>query len=119
MNGEPGVYSARYAGEHKSSEDNIDLLLNKLLPHENRRARFRTVITLLGLAPAPLYFDGIVPGVITPGRKGTSGFGYDPIFIPMGFDITFGQLQIQNRKIEVSHRAKALEKFVQWYNNLK
>src|SRR5687768_6185159 len=82
LNGEPGVFSARYAGEHKNSADNIDLLLKKLGDELNRRARFRTVITLLGLNDHPLYFEGVVDGTITTQRRGTFGFGYDPIFIP-------------------------------------
>ena len=116
LNGEPGVYSARYAGEHKNSEDNINLLLTKLADKENRRAQFRTVITLLGLAPTPLYFEGTVPGIITRGRKGTGGFGYDPIFIPDGYDKTYAEMTLQEKSV-LSHRAMALKKLELYLKN--
>ena len=80
LNGEPGVYSARYAGEQKDSNDNIDLLLKKLSGQSNRKAKFRTVITLVGVEKEPIYFEGIVDGTIISERRGDSGFGYDPIF---------------------------------------
>ena len=108
LHGEPGVYSARYAGEHKNSNDNINLLLQKLGANENRKARFRTVITLLGLDEEPLYFEGIVEA-ITNKRKGTFGFGYDPVFIPEGFKKTYAEMNLQE-KSSLSHRAIAVKK---------
>ena len=109
LGGEPGVYSARYAGEHKSSNDNINLLLSNLIDKANRKARFRTVITLLGIESAPVYFEGIVPGVITHERKGSSGFGYDPVFIPDGYTKTYAEMTLQE-KSSLSHRAMAMKK---------
>ncbi|HEX6225799.1 MAG TPA: RdgB/HAM1 family non-canonical purine NTP pyrophosphatase [Chryseolinea sp.] len=109
LNGEPGVYSARYAGEHKSSSDNIDLLLKKLEGKRNRKARFRTVVTLIGLTEEPRYFDGVVDGIITESRRGTFGFGYDPIFIPEGYEKTYAEMNLQE-KSSLSHRAIAVKK---------
>jgi XTP/dITP diphosphohydrolase len=109
LNGEPGVYSARYAGEHKNSDDNIELLLNKLLSISNRKARFRTVVTLVGLNNKPVTFEGIVNGTIIAERRGTSGFGYDPIFIPEGYNKTFAEMTLQE-KSTLSHRAMAIKK---------
>jgi len=109
LNGEPGVFSARYAGEHKNSADNVDLLLNKLGTKLNRKARFRTVITLLGFAKEPLYFEGIVEGNITNKCIGTFGFGYDPVFIPEGFKKTYAEMNLQE-KSSLSHRAIAVKK---------
>ena len=114
--GEPGVFSARYAGEHKNSDDNIDLLLKKLGPNLNRKARFRTVITLLGFDEEPLYFDGIVVGNITNKRKGTFGFGYDPVFIPEGFEKTYAEMNLQE-KSSLSHRAIAVKKLGEYLKN--
>ena len=116
LNGAPGVYSARYAGEHKNSDDNINLLLKKLLNESNRKAQFRTVITLLGLEPAPRYFEGVVPGIITVARRGASGFGYDPVFIPDGHDKTYAEMTLQE-KSSLSHRAIALKKLEQYLKN--
>jgi XTP/dITP diphosphohydrolase len=109
LNGEPGVFSARYAGDHKNSSDNIDLLLRKLGNEVNRRARFRTVITLLGLEEHPVYFEGVVDGTITNQRRGTFGFGYDPIFIPKGYAKTYAEMNLQD-KSALSHRAIAVKK---------
>ncbi len=109
LNGEPGVYSARYAGEHKSSDDNIDLLLKNLQNRSNRRARFRTVVTLVGVDEKPITFEGIVNGSIIAERRGTSGFGYDPIFIPEGYNKTFAEMTLQE-KSTLSHRSMAVRK---------
>lgn len=116
LNGEPGVFSARYAGEHKNSNDNIDLLLNKLGDKRNRQARFRTVITLLGLDEVPRYFEGVVEGTITRERKGTFGFGYDPVFIPEGFRKTYAEMNLQE-KSSLSHRAIAVKKLGEYLKN--
>jgi XTP/dITP diphosphohydrolase len=116
LNGEPGVFSARYAGDHKNSDDNIDLLLKKLENSANRKARFRTVITVVGLAEKPIYFEGVVSGTITRTRLGTSGFGYDPVFVPEGYDVTYAQMSLQ-KKSELSHRAIAVKKLERFLKN--
>lgn len=106
----PGVYSARYAGEHKSSEDNVKKLLSELSGVENRKARFRTVIALI-LDGKKYIFEGKVDGIITNEAKGNSGFGYDPIFQPDGYDQTFAELTL-DEKNKISHRAKAVEELI-------
>jgi XTP/dITP diphosphohydrolase len=108
LNGEPGVYSARYAGEGKSAEENIKKLLSELRDCPNRNARFRTVIALV-LDDKEYFFEGVVDGIIINEGRGQNGFGYDPVFIPNGFDETFAELplDIKNR---ISHRALAIEK---------
>jgi XTP/dITP diphosphohydrolase len=112
LNGEPGVYSARYAGEHKNSEDNIQKVLEKLKGKDNRQAQFRTVIALI-LDDKEYLFEGIVKGKITEEKRGTDGFGYDPIFIPDGFDKTFAEMTL-SEKNQVSHRAIALNKMAEF-----
>jgi XTP/dITP diphosphohydrolase len=116
LNGEPGVFSARYAGEHKNSADNIDLLLKKLDAQVNRKARFRTVITLLGLEARPVYFEGVVNGTITNKRKGEFGFGYDPVFIPEGYEKTYAEMNLQEKSL-LSHRAIAVKKLGDYLKN--
>lgn len=111
LDGAPGVYTARYAGEGKSSEDNMDLLLKNLEGVKNRKARFRTVIVYLDNNGRVFEFEGIVNGVITEEKKGTEGFGYDPIFRPDGYDKTFAQLPL-SKKNKISHRARAMQKFL-------
>ncbi|WP_276373330.1 RdgB/HAM1 family non-canonical purine NTP pyrophosphatase [Chryseolinea sp. H1M3-3] len=113
LHGEPGVFSARYAGEHKNSGDNIALLLKNLGNNLNRKARFRTIITLIGLEEKPLYFEGEVPGIITAELRGKSGFGYDPIFIPEGYDKTYAEMSLQEKSL-LSHRAIAVKKLEQY-----
>lgn len=109
LNGEPGVYSARYAGEHKNSDDNIELLLEKLRNVSNRIARFRTVVTLVGLQEKPLAFEGIIEGTIITEKRGSAGFGYDPVFIPKGYDKTFAEMTLRE-KSTLSHRSMAIKK---------
>ena len=116
LNGEPGVFSARYAGEHKNSADNIDLLLKKLGTKLNRKAKFRTVITLLGLEPNSLFFEGTVEGTITDKCIGTFGFGYDPVFIPHGYTKTYAEMNLQE-KSSLSHRAIAVKKLGDYLKN--
>jgi XTP/dITP diphosphohydrolase len=111
--GAPGVYSARYAGEQRNNGDNMALLLKNLEPFENRKARFRTVITLVGLSPLPATFDGIVEGEIINELRGTAGFGYDPIFQPTGYDRTFAEMTTQEKNA-LSHRAIAVKKLAQY-----
>ena len=117
LDGAPGVYSARYAGEHKSSDDNISLLLKNLESKSTRRARFRTVITLLGAENGAVFFEGVVNGNITKERKGISGFGYDPVFIPDGYEKTYAEMSLQE-KSSFSHRAIALKKLEHYLKNL-
>jgi len=107
LNNAPGVYSARYAGEQKSSADNVKKLLNELQGKDNRNARFRTVIALIQDGKR-YQFEGIVNGVITEIPAGESGFGYDPVFQPDGYQETFAELGL-DIKNKISHRAKAVE----------
>jgi len=108
LEGDPGVYSARYAGEQKDPERNMDKLLANLRNFPNRKARFRTVVALL-LNGEVHYFEGIVNGRIAKERKGNTGFGYDPIFIPKGYDRSFAEMD-QSEKNQISHRAIATRK---------
>lgn len=112
LGGAPGVYSARYAGESKNSEDNMQKVLRQLEGETNRKARFRTVISLM-LDGKEYQFEGIVNGVITHRKHGEGGFGYDPIFRPDGYELTFAELgdDIKNR---ISHRAIAIDKLCQF-----
>jgi len=106
LNGEPGVYSARYAGEQRNSDDNMNKLLTNLHHHSNRKAQFKTVIAL-NLNGEQHLFTGIAKGEITSDKHGIKGFGYDPIFKPEGFSDTFAQLSIE-QKGAISHRGKAV-----------
>lgn len=110
LDGQPGVYSARYAGEHKNADDNMAKLLTELLQEPNRSARFKTVIHL-NLNGESHTFEGVVEGMITEQKHGENGFGYDPIFQPAGFDKTFGELSTEIKNT-ISHRARAIEKLV-------
>lgn len=110
LNGEPGVFSARYAGEHGNHEANINKVLANLDKATNRKARFRTVISLIWNGEEH-FFDGTVEGIIRHQRSGSEGFGYDPVFEPEGYDITFAQMSM-DEKNSISHRAKAVEKLV-------
>ncbi|KQC34029.1 deoxyribonucleotide triphosphate pyrophosphatase [Nonlabens sp. YIK11] len=115
--GDPGVRSARYAGEHKNSEDNMDLLLSNLEGKENRSAYFLTVISLY-LNGKQHVFEGRCDGEILEHRQGDKGFGYDPIFRPNGFDKSFAQMDM-DQKSEISHRGKALKKLINYLNGIK
>jgi XTP/dITP diphosphohydrolase len=117
LNGLPGVYSARYAGEHKSDKDNIEMLLNKMKNKSNRKAQFRTVICLV-LDGQKQLFEGVVEGEITTEPKGNGGFGYDSIFKPKGFDITFAEMDSYTKNA-ISHRFLAFRKLVNYLNSLK
>lgn len=110
LNGEPGVYSARYAGEQRSAEDNMDKLLKALENTTNRNARFKTVIAL-NLNGKQNLFTGIVDGTITTEKAGDKGFGYDPIFKPAGLNDTFAQLSL-DEKAQLSHRGRALAQLI-------
>ena len=110
LNGEPGVKSARYAGEQKSFEANVDLLLENLKLKSNRKAQFRTVISLI-LQGKEYLFEGICKGTIIKERKGESGFGYDPVFLPDGANKTFAEMTL-TEKNSYSHRKKAVSKLL-------
>ena len=110
LNGEPGVKSARYAGEGRNFQDNIDKLLLNLNNQTNRKARFRTVISLI-LNQQEYLFEGICEGNIITEQKGLSGFGYDPIFIPLGSDKTFAEMTMQEKNV-FSHRKKATQQLI-------
>lgn len=114
LNNEPGVYSARYAGEEKSAEANMNLVLEKLKNQTNKKARFVTVIAL-NLNREQYLFEGICNGKIISKKRGEKGFGYDPIFVPDGFDKTFAEMT-QDEKASVSHRGKAVKKLIQFLN---
>ena len=105
LNGDPGVHSARFAGENKDSEANIDKLLALLEKKTSRKARFRTVIALI-LDGKENLFEGIVEGEIITERRGKMGFGYDPVFLPEGRKLTFAEMDL-DEKNKISHRARA------------
>jgi len=121
LNGAPGVYSARYAGgEGHDSEANMKKLLAELGENNNRKARFRTVIALIlinGEQTVTKLFEGIVNGQIIREKRGTEGFGYDPLFQPDGYDLTFAQLGM-GIKNKISHRARAVEQLRAFLHNL-
>jgi XTP/dITP diphosphohydrolase len=110
LQGEPGVHSARYAGPQRSDNDNIALLLQRLGPHADRRARFRTVISLIRGESKHL-FEGTCEGYIRSAPAGANGFGYDPVFVPAGETRTFAQLSL-DEKNRYSHRRKAADQLV-------
>ncbi len=116
LNGEPGVYSARYAGQNKSSEENIALLLENLRTRSDRSARFRTVISLF-LDGIEHQFSGEVGGRISEKISGNGGFGYDPVFIPEGFSKSFAELSVEEKNT-ISHRGKAMRKLIDFLNEI-
>jgi XTP/dITP diphosphohydrolase len=116
LNGAPGVYSARYAGEHCSYQDNVNKLLAALKGVENRRAAFRTVIAL-NLDGNSYFFEGRCDGRIIEVQRGTDGFGYDPIFQPDGFEETFAEMS-HEEKNAISHRGRATQKLIAFLKDL-
>jgi XTP/dITP diphosphohydrolase len=110
LDGAPGVYSARYAGEHCSFDDNIDLLLENMEGKTNRNAYFATVICLIQDGE-PVYFEGKCEGCILTERYGRGGFGYDPIFMPKGYGESFAEISMEEKN-KISHRGKATEKLI-------
>ena len=114
LENKPGVYSARYAGELCSAEDNINKVLLELNGKSNRKAIFKTVIALI-LNKNIYYFNGQVEGVILNNRTGTDGFGYDPIFKPNGFDSSFAEMSLE-QKNQISHRGIAVRKLIEFFN---
>lgn len=115
LNGAPGVFSARYAGVPSDANKNIDKLLLELKAKTSRKARFRTVIALI-LQGKEHIFEGIVEGKIALQRFGQGGFGYDPVFIPDGYEISFAEM-LAEKKNKISHRARALEKMNEFLNS--
>tara|TARA_Y100001958_G_scaffold159991_1_gene164977 strand:+ start:782 stop:1381 length:600 start_codon:yes stop_codon:yes gene_type:complete len=114
LNGAPGVYSARYAGEPRNDQRNTEKLLYKLQGASNRKAQFRTVITLMSPGNS-FQFEGIVSGTISESPRGEAGFGYDPVFVPKGYQQTFAELPA-DLKNKISHRANAIEKLLHFLN---
>ena len=117
LDGEPGVYSARYAGLEKDPEKNMNLVLEKLKNCQNRKARFKTVIALYFNGETYL-FEGIVNGIIRQEKSGHDGFGYDPIFEPENSGKTFAEMTIVEKN-KISHRGRAFEKMVEFLKNEK
>lgn len=115
LNGEPGVYSARYGGEPQNAQKNMQKLLTNLKGIENRKARFRTVIVLKD-AERELYFEGTIHGHISETPSGAAGFGYDPVFVPDGYNKSFAELgpELKNK---ISHRALAVEELIRFLKN--
>ena len=118
LNGAPGVYSARYAGEQKDANDNMDKLLFELKDKTNRKANFKTVITL-NLKGKQNLFSGIIHGKIIEEKIGTNGFGYDPIFVADGYEKTFAELSMEE-KSTISHRGIAVKQLIEYFtkNNI-
>ena len=117
LDGAPGVYSARYAGSNVSFQDNVNKLLEEMQGVENRKARFRTVISLT-LNGVQYFFEGICEGEITKKQSGDQGFGYDPVFSPFGTDLTFAEMSLED-KSKISHRGIAVREFVTFLNGLE
>lgn len=118
LDGRPGVYSARYAGEGCSFEDNVNKLLKELEGEKNRKARFRTVIAFIDSKGIVKLFEGNVEGYISERKTGSEGFGYDPVFIPDSFDKSFAEMDLDEKNI-ISHRAKAMQQFISYLNSLR
>ena len=116
LNSEPGVFSARYAGEEKSAEKNMALVLQKLNKIKDRKARFKTVISLL-IGGREIQFDGIVDGEILEEKRGATGFGYDPIFKPEESRLSFAEMSL-DEKNKISHRGRATQKLIEYLTHL-
>ena len=116
LDNRPGVFSARYAGEHRSDEDNMKKVLTELQDKDDRSARFRTVIAL-HLPDKNLEFEGIVNGTILTQKQGNQGFGYDPIFAPEGNSKSFAEMNMEEKNA-ISHRGRAIQKLVEYLNEL-
>ena len=116
LNGEPGVRSARYASEDKNAEANMEKVLGLLKDETNRKAKFRTVIALI-MGEQEILLEGICEGEIIKEKKGEKGFGYDPIFVPSGYDRTFAQMSMEE-KAEIGHRGIAVKKLISFLNQV-
>lgn len=112
LDGQPGVFSARYAGEQKNADHNMDKILSEMKEISNRKARFKTVISLV-IDGKEMQFVGIVNGIILNEKKGDKGFGYDPIFQPEGYSRSFAEMDILEKN-KISHRALAVNKLVEY-----
>lgn len=117
LDGAPGVYSARYAGEHCTFDDNVNKLLDAMEGKTNRKAAFRTVICLIE-GGEPRYFEGKVEGCILTERYGKGGFGYDPVFMPDRFAVSFAEMPLEVKN-QISHRGLAVSQLVQYLANSK
>lgn len=117
LNGEPGVYSARYAGEQKNANENMDKVLKKLEKMSNRNAQFKTIIALI-IDGKTTCFEGKIKGKITLKKSGSEGFGYDPIFQPEGYSITFSEMQLKEKN-KISHRGRATQKLINYLKQLQ
>jgi len=115
LDGRPGVFSARYAGEGKDFDDNMNMALGELLGIENRKAKFRTVISLI-IDRKEYFFEGCINGIITKEKRGKNGFGYDPIFKPDGYNLTFAEMD-SAEKNRISHRGLAMNKLIEFLKN--
>ena len=116
LNGAPGVFSARYAGEDCSFQDNVDKMLAEMKRQTNRKARFRTVVSLI-LNGEKYYFEGIVNGRIAEIETGTDGFGYDPIFVPGDLNTSFAEMNLEDKN-KISHRGRAIAKLVDFLKSI-
>lgn len=116
LNGQPGVYSARYAGAHGDSQANMEKLLSEMQGKGNRAARFRTVVCLI-LAGNEYYFNGIAPGTLLEEKRGEKGFGYDPIFQPLNEEKTFAEMSLEEKN-KISHRFKAIRQLSVFLENM-
>ena len=117
LNDEPGVFSARYAGTHGNHAKNMDKLLQNLAGIENRKAQFRCVITLI-INGLPYFFEGIIHGKIIQEKRGSQGFGYDPLFVPDGYNRTFAEMSIEEKN-PISHRGLAVAKMIEFLEKLQ
>ena len=117
LNGRPGVFSARYAGDECDFNNNMNRVLDELKGKDDRSARFKTIISLI-INGEEKTFEGIVNGKIIKRKKGKDGFGYDPIFLPDGYDLTFAEMSLDEKNI-ISHRARATRRLVEYLNELK
>lgn len=120
LNGEPGVYSSRYAGENATYADNVRKLLKQLrgVPARRRAARFRCVLAFVGPGQTEKLVEGICPGVITEDPRGSNGFGYDPIFLPDGFAETFAEMNSETKN-RISHRGRAMQALKEYLGNIR
>jgi len=114
LSGAPGVYTARYAGPQRDANDNMNLLIKNLQSESNRKARFVTVMALVENGESKT-FEGVCEGAISLKMSGAKGFGYDPVFIPEGYDVTFAEMEL-SEKNKISHRGRAVQKLVAYLN---
>jgi len=117
LNGEPGVYSARYSGDNATFESNMDLVLEKMKDIKNKTCKFRTIIHLIS-GNNDFKFEGKIEGLISATKRGEAGFGYDPIFVPGGYDVSFAEMSLE-AKNKISHRGLAVKKLIDFLNTLK